>query len=134
MRFRLIDRVIEVSTEPGEEAIRTLKQVSLAEEYLADHFPTFPVLPGVLMVEAMTESARMLAIELGADGRLVLGSARAIKFGSFVAPGENLELRVGLVKRGEGVWSFKGEGLVEKEGTPRRAVSGRLELREPRLV
>ena len=57
MHFRLIDRVIERQAS----RLVAVKQVSLSEEYLQDHFPTFPVLPGVLMLEAMTQAARELA-------------------------------------------------------------------------
>ena len=57
MRFILLDRVREL--EAGKRIVAE-KALSLAEEYLADHFPTFPVLPGVLMVEALVQSAAML--------------------------------------------------------------------------
>ncbi len=57
MRFILIDKVI--SLEEGKQ-IKTVKNVSLAEEYLSDHFPTFPVLPGVLLLEGLIESATWL--------------------------------------------------------------------------
>lgn len=133
MRFELIDSVLEVETESGNERLRAVKQVSLAEEYLADHFPTFPVLPGVLMVEAMVQACRALSQRLGCESRLVLGSARAVKFGSFVAPGDRLEVAVSLSKRTGDVWSFKGEGLVSRADQLERAVSGRLELRPVRL-
>ncbi|HEY1922374.1 MAG TPA: hypothetical protein VGG44_06380, partial [Tepidisphaeraceae bacterium] len=56
MKFNLIDKIEEVS----ETRLVAVKYVSLAEEYLADHFPTFPVLPGVLMLEAMTQAAGWL--------------------------------------------------------------------------
>ena len=61
MRFDLIDSVLEQS----DEHIVALKQVSLAEEYLADHFPTFPVLPGVMMVELMVQAARRMLAPRG---------------------------------------------------------------------
>jgi 3-hydroxyacyl-[acyl-carrier-protein] dehydratase len=48
MRFQLVDRILEV--EPGKR-IRLVKNLTLAEEYLADHFPSFPVMPGVLMLQ-----------------------------------------------------------------------------------
>jgi len=60
MRFILIDKVVLL--EPGKK-IKTVKNVSLAEEYLADHFPTFPVLPGVLLLEGLIESASWLVRE-----------------------------------------------------------------------
>ena len=53
MRFTLIDRIVEL--EQGAR-ITAVKSVSLAEEYLRDHFPRFPVLPGVMMLEAMTQA------------------------------------------------------------------------------
>ena len=53
MRFTLVDRIVLL--EPGAKIV-TVKTLSLAEEYLADHFPRFPVMPGVLMLEAMTQS------------------------------------------------------------------------------
>ena len=57
MRFILIDKV--VSLQAGKQ-IKAVKNVSLSEEYLADHFPTFPVLPGVLLLEGLIESASWL--------------------------------------------------------------------------
>ncbi|MGA2173288.1 MAG: hypothetical protein ABSG82_09830 [Sedimentisphaerales bacterium] len=57
MRFILIDKIVEL--EAGRR-IKTVKCVTLAEEYLADHFPTFPVLPGVLLLEGLIESASWL--------------------------------------------------------------------------
>lgn len=129
MRFELIDRVLDVVTEAGSERLTAVKQVTLAEEYLSDHFPTFPVLPGVLMVEAMVQSCRALADRLGCEERLVLGSARAVKFGSFVGPGDRLEVEVSLSGPAEGVWTFQGRGLVFRDGAMQRAVSGKMTLR-----
>jgi 3-hydroxyacyl-[acyl-carrier-protein] dehydratase len=56
LKFELIDRVIEQS----DTHIKAVKCVSTAEEYLADHFPGFPVLPGVLMLETLVQAARLL--------------------------------------------------------------------------
>src|SRR5580700_9001342 len=57
MRFTLLDRIIEL--EPGAK-ITAVKNLSMAEEYLADHFPGFPVMPGVLMLEAVVEASAWL--------------------------------------------------------------------------
>ncbi len=87
MKFNLVDNVLVKESD----RITAIKQVSMAEEYLADHFPTFPVLPGVMMVETMVQAARLMLADRG-DPRLVLGEVQAIKFGSFVRPGEVLEV------------------------------------------
>ena len=73
-----------------------VKSVSLAEEYLADHFPEFPVLPGVFMLEAATQSAAWLVrmSEDYAHSMIVLQEAKSVKFTDFVTPGNRLEMRV----------------------------------------
>ena len=57
MRFQLVDRILDF--EPGKR-IRLVKNLTLAEEYLADHFPSFPVMPGVLMLETLVEAGAWL--------------------------------------------------------------------------
>lgn len=133
MHFDLVDRVVELSAD----RIVTLKHVSAAEEYLQDHFPSFPVLPGVLMLEAMVQAARRLAESTGADGEvpLVLGRVRALKYGRFVRPGATL--RVEVARAGPATaeaQEFKGEGSVIEPGSDERptAVSGRFTLRPVR--
>ena len=86
MKFCLVDRI--ESIEPGKRIV-TIKALSLAEEYLADHFPIFPVMPGVLMVEAMVQSAAWLVrVEQDFSKSLILlSSARNVRYGNFVAPG-----------------------------------------------
>lgn len=132
MKFVLIDHIIERTPE----RIVAIKQVTLAEEYLADHFPTFPILPGVLMLEVMVQAARaMLANEPGQP--LVLGEVKALKYGNMVRPGEALEVEVTLHKRNDdGSFTCKGSGRVRKAvaageggGENETAVSGRFTLR-----
>src|SRR4030042_1371566 len=93
MRFILIDKV--VSLEAGKE-IKAVKNVSLSEEYLADHFPTFPVLPGVLLLEGLIESASWLVrrTENYAHSMILLEQARNVKYKSFLAPGSQIEYTV----------------------------------------
>ncbi len=128
MRFQLIDSVLEKQPD----RIVALKQVSLAEEYLADHFPTFPVLPGVMMVEVMVQAARLMLADRG-DPRLVLGEVRTVKFGSFVRPGESLEVEVTLDKElGDTTYLCRGTGRVRRAGADaggETAVSGRFTMR-----
>jgi 3-hydroxyacyl-[acyl-carrier-protein] dehydratase len=123
MRFCLLDRIC--SLEPDVE-ITAVKAVSLAEEYLADHFPEFPVLPGVFMLEAATQAAVWL-VRLSEDyahSMIVLHEARSVKFMDFVTPGHELRLTVGLVKREDALVHCKFEGQVDG----RVCVSGRLSL------
>lgn len=124
MKFHLVDRI--ESIEPGKRIVTT-KALSLAEEYLADHFPAFPVLPGVLMLEAMVQSAAWL-VRIEQDfGRsiVVLRTARNVKYTSFVQPGGSLRCEVDAVSIGDDSAAFKGRGVVGDV----QAVSARMELR-----
>ena len=114
MRFILIDRI--VSLEPGKQ-IKAVKAVSLAEEYLADHFPAFPVLPGVLLLEGLIESASWLVREAEnfAHSMLLLKQARNVKYKSFLAPGSQIEYTVDAKTIEENVSSFTGSGVSDGE-------------------
>src|SRR6266852_3734137 len=89
MRFNLVDRILEV--EPGRR-IRIVKNLTLAEEYLADHFPTFPVMPGVLMLQTLVEAgAWLLRITTGFQHSVItLKEARGVKCGAFMEPGRQM--------------------------------------------
>jgi len=129
MRFILIDRI--VSLEPGRQ-IKAVKNVSLAEEYLADHFPTFPVLPGVLLLEGLIESASWLVREAEnfAHSMILLEQARNVKYKSFIAPGGQIEYTVEAKAIEESVSSFTGFGLSKGE----RIVEARFGLRHFNLA
>jgi 3-hydroxyacyl-[acyl-carrier-protein] dehydratase len=128
MRFVLIDRIVELN--PGQSLV-AIKNLSLAEEYLADHFPGFPVMPGVLMLEALTQAGAWLVRDLEdfAHSVVLLKQARTIKYGSFVEPGRQLELRVELTSHGERESSFKGVGLIDNQ----EMVKGRFTLTRSNL-
>ena len=124
MKFHLVDRIELI--EPGSKIVTT-KALSLAEEYLADHFPAFPVMPGVLMLEALTQSAAWL-IRLQQDyakSIIVLQTARNVRYASFVQPGDVLRCELEAVEIGADFAKFKGTGAVGDRTT----VSARLELR-----
>ncbi len=129
MRFSLIDRVVEL--EPGVR-IKAIKNVSLAEEYLADHFPGFPVLPGVLMLEAMTQAGAWLirASEDFAHSVVELAEARNVKYGNFVEPGQTLTVTAAIIKQDDDRITLKTEGTVGGH----KHVSARLVLRKYNLA
>ncbi len=123
MRFTLIDRIVEL--EPGVR-ITAVKALSMAEEYLADHFPGFPVMPGVLMLEAMTQAGAWLvrATEDFAHSMVVLKEARNVKYGQFVEPGQRLCVVAEIVEHTQRETRLKARGVVDGRTT----VSARLVL------
>lgn len=125
MRFSLLDKITEL--QPGE-SIRAVKTVSLAEEYLQDHFPGFPILPGVLMVEAMVQTSAWL-MRATCDfeySTVLLKEAKAVKFNHFVSPGQALELTSTVHKKDDRTWTFKAAGTVGDKS----AVTARLTLEQ----
>ena len=122
MKFNLVDRIVELT----DTRIVTIKQVSLAEEYLADHFPSFPVLPGVMMLEAAIQSAGWLLHHIHDFGcsMAVLKEARNVKYGQFVAPGDQLRLEVELLKPTDAGASFKISGTVGGK----QSIAARIEI------
>ena len=130
MHFRLVDQVLERS---ADRAV-AIKNVTLAEEYLQDHFPTFPVLPGVFMLEALVQTGRELLADRGC-GRVVLGQVKGLKYGSFVRPGDTLRMEVTFDKETDGGWQLKGAATVVRPGggEPDTACTGRLIMRPVRI-
>jgi len=133
VKFYLIDKIEEASVK----RLVGIKQVSLAEEYLADHFPSFPVLPGVMMLEALVQAAGwVLHVESDFGCSMgVLKEAKNVKYGSFVAPGSLLRFEVEMISRTAKGGTFKAVGMVgaAMEGTAGgvgtvQAVSARIEI------
>lgn len=129
MRLWLLDMIR--SHEPDSWLTAT-KSVTLTEEYLADHFPEFPVLPGVFMLEAATEAGAWL-LRLSEDfahSVICLKEAKNIKYADFVPPGHQLAVTVTLLKKDERLATMKVEGRVGDQPT----LSGRLVLERYNLA
>jgi 3-hydroxyacyl-[acyl-carrier-protein] dehydratase len=129
MRFSLIDRIVELQPD---RRISAVKALTMAEEYLADHFPRFPVMPGVLMLEAMTQAGAWLvrASEDFAHSMVVLSEAANVKYGQFVEPGQTLTVTAEIVGGDEHQTRLKATGKVDGQVT----VSARLVLRRYNLA
>jgi 3-hydroxyacyl-[acyl-carrier-protein] dehydratase len=111
MKFILGDKI--TSIVPGQR-IKTVKTVSLAEEYLQDHFPAFPILPGVLMIESLTQAAAwLLRVEQKfSKSMILLQKAQNTRYANFVAPGNMLRVEIDAVSLSDDVSKFKGNGYV----------------------
>lgn len=129
MRFWLLDTIR--SYEPGV-ALTAVKNVSLTEEYLGDHFPEFPVLPGVFMLEAATQAGAWLLrlSENFAHSIICLREVKNVKYADFVPPGDTLTVSVTLVNKDERRATLKVQGVVGE----RAALSGRLVLERYNLA
>lgn len=112
MRFNLVDRITE--WQPGK-SLKGVKYLTLAEEYLADHFPSFPVMPGVLMLEAVVEASAWLwrATSDFQHSVIVLREVKNVKYGTFMQPGHAMEIAVEMVKQDGQLTTFRGKGNVQ---------------------
>jgi 3-hydroxyacyl-[acyl-carrier-protein] dehydratase len=131
MRFLLIDRITDC--QPGVR-LEAVKNLTLGEEYLADHFPTFPVMPGVLMLEALVQAGAWLVrvSDDFAHSVVVAREVKGVKYGSFMEPGHQLILTVeavGSYNKDSPTVAFKGSG--QQGGTT--VVSARFTLERYRL-
>lgn len=113
--FLLVDRVLEC--EPGRR-LRGLKNVSINEPFFQGHFPGKPVMPGVLIIEALAQATCLLAVETeeGEDGEIfLLAGVDKARFKRPVLPGDQLLLETTLLKRRRGIWVFDARALVDDQ-------------------
>ena len=112
--FLLVDRIVDLVE--GESAIG-LKNVSFNEPHFQGHFPQFPIMPGVLIVEAMAQTSGALVVKtLGekAEGKIVFFmSIDEAKFRKPVVPGDALYIHVDIIKGRGAIWKFKGVAKVD---------------------
>lgn len=129
MRFILLDKVLDL--EAGKH-ITAVKAVSLAEEYLADHFPSFPVLPGVMMLEALVQTAATLVRVTNnfEQSMVILHEAKNVKYKSFVKPGNLLILKIEAKSIEANCSTFKASAFVED----RTMIEARITLKHYNLA
>lgn len=114
--FLFIDRVVNMKN--AESAVG-VKNVTVNEPYFEGHFPSKPVMPGVVVIEAMAQAASVLvswSLDLTDSGALVyfMGIDKT-RFRRIVEPGDRLELHVTVLRGGGKVWKFSGIGMVDGE-------------------
>jgi 3-hydroxyacyl-[acyl-carrier-protein] dehydratase len=111
--FLLVDRVIEV--EPGERLV-AIKNVTVNEPFFQGHFPEKPVMPGVLIIEALAQATGLLAMETeevaGKAIYYLVGVDKA-RFKRPVVPGDQVHLEVSVLKTRRGIWTFSGKATVD---------------------
>ncbi|MEM9286253.1 MAG: 3-hydroxyacyl-ACP dehydratase FabZ, partial [Pseudomonadota bacterium] len=112
--FLMIDKLINISRTDGAVGV---KNVTNNEPYFQGHFPEMPVMPGVLIIEAMAQTAASYTVcadNLDSEGKVVLfmGVEKA-KFRKPVVPGDQLELHVKVIQRRPPVWKYEGKAKVD---------------------
>ena len=112
--FLLVDRIIEM--DPGNRIVG-IKNVTYNEPFFPGHFPGRPIMPGVLIVEAMAQTAGILAFKSMPEeeqGKPVyfLGIDN-VRFRKTVVPGDQLRLELEITKHRQSIWGFKGKALVD---------------------
>jgi 3-hydroxyacyl-[acyl-carrier-protein] dehydratase len=113
--FLLIDRVLECV--PGE-ALTAIKNVSVNEPFFTGHFPETPIMPGVLIIEALAQATGLLGFrtmseEPSADLLYMLVGVDDIRFKRQVVPGDQLTLKAKLERRSKVIWKFSCEASVD---------------------
>ena len=112
--FLMIDRIIEMN--PDDSAV-AIKNVSINEPFFQGHFPAQPVMPGVLIIEAMAQAAGVLVVHtMGSDaeGKLVyFMSIDQARFRKPITPGDQVHIHVKKQQSRGNVWKFKGEARVD---------------------
>lgn len=118
MYFSLLDKIDLL--EPNNKIVAT-KSLSLSEEYLQDHFPKFPVMPGVLMIEAMTQASAWLVrvSEDFAHSMVLLKEVKNVKFGQFLQPGQTMAVTSTLVSQDDSTAVFKAQGEINGQSRVR---------------
>ncbi|HEY2978478.1 MAG TPA: 3-hydroxyacyl-ACP dehydratase FabZ [Burkholderiaceae bacterium] len=116
--FLLVDRVLEI--DKSQQRIRALKNVTMNEPFFTGHFPKRPVMPGVLMLEALAQAAALLSfeimgIDLDDDTVYYFAGIDGARFKRPVEPGDQLILDVTIERMKAGIFKFRGRALVGEE-------------------
>lgn len=122
--FLLVDRIVEIN---GNERIVGIKNVSFNENFFQGHFPNHPVMPGVLVCEAMAQVAAILVYNarggMNDDKVFVLTGLDKVKFKRTVEPGDQLRMELQLLKRRGDFWKMQGVASVDDKVVAQAEIS-----------
>lgn len=115
--FLLIDRVLDYKEN---DSLHAIKNVSMNEPFFQGHFPEYPVMPGVLILEALAQATGILAFQsmkedLSKDNLYLFVGIDKARFKKQVVPGDQLHLKVKLLKEKRGIWKFEAEAYVDDQ-------------------
>lgn len=109
--FLLVDRIIDL--QPGVSAVG-IKNVTINEPFFMGHFPDQPIMPGVLVIEAMAQVAGVMAFRSGMEGKSVFFmSIDNAKFRRPIVPGDQIKMEIKVLKQRGNVWKFSGTATVD---------------------
>ncbi|MBI5183274.1 MAG: 3-hydroxyacyl-ACP dehydratase FabZ [Nitrospinae bacterium] len=113
--FLLVDRILEI--EEGKRVVG-IKNVTMNEDYFIGHFPGHPIMPGVLIIEAMAQTAALLALYSVHEGErssiIYFTGIDKAKFRRPVVPGDQIRFELDVLKQRRNLWRFSGNAFVEK--------------------
>ena len=112
--FILVDRIIELSAEE----IVALKNVTINEPFFQGHFPGHPIMPGVLIIEAMAQAGGVLALSISPEyqgSKIYFMGMDKVRFRKPVVPGDQLILKIKVLKKRGPVFKMKGEAFVDDQ-------------------
>jgi len=112
--FILLDRILEV----GPQEIVGLKNVTINEPFFQGHFPGYPIMPGVLIIEALAQAGGLLAFNLApetAGNNVYFMGVDKVRFRKPVRPGDQLILKIKLIKQRGSIFKMRGEAFVDDQ-------------------
>jgi len=111
--FLLVDRVLDYV---DNESIKALKNVTINEPHFTGHFPSHPVMPGVLIIEAMAQVGGVLALSSTDDDKeylMYFTGIDGVRFRKPVRPGDQIIFEITVLRKRGAMWKFKGEAFVD---------------------